>query len=235
LREMILEIFSQLIEPIRSRVYNIVSRGVIELAKDTEGMQVLKAAILADENRDDIEYFQDYGFTSVPLAGAEALIVCPQGNRDHMIAVKVADRRFRLKGLTAGEVALYTDEGDKIVFKRGNKIEVVAATKVTLTTPLAEFSADVIIKGNLDVDGNETVKGDEIVKGTSAVTGAITSLASVTAPAVTGSATVSGPSIVAATSLTVAGEELNDYKNHTHDYQDDDGTSETTKQTAGVN
>lgn len=139
MREMIREAFSILIEPLRSRVYNIVSRGVLELAKDTEGMQVLKAAILADENRDDIEYFQDYGFTSVPKAGAEALVICPQGNRDHMIAVKVADRRFRLKGLAEGEVALYTDEGDKIVFKRGGTIEVVAATKLEVKSPLVEL------------------------------------------------------------------------------------------------
>lgn len=232
--------FEQMIRPLRARVYNIVSRGVLELAKDTEGMQTLKAAILAGENRDDIEYFQDYGFTSVPKAGAEALVICPQGNRDHMIAVKVADRTVRLKGLETGEVAIFTDEGDKIHLKRNNNIEVVAATKVTLTTPLAEFSENVVIKGNLDVEGNETVKGNETVEGNSTVegtadvTGAVTSAASVEAPTVTGSTTVLSPAIAAATSLTVAGEELNQYKTHTHDYNDV-GAPSNPNTTGGVN
>lgn len=226
--------FDMMIRPVRARIYNIVSRGVLELAKDGEGMQMLKAALLADENRDDIEYFQDYGFTSRPKAGAEALVVCPQGNRDHMIAVKVADRRFRLKDLQNGEVAIYTDEGDKIHFKRGNNIEVVAATKVIITCPESEFSGNVTIKGNATIEGNETVQGNEIVEGTSAVTGAITSDASVTAPALTGSATVASPAITAALSLIVNGQELNDYQNHTHSYTDA-GAPSNPNQTGGVN
>lgn len=44
------------------------------------------------------------------------------GNRAQGLAVKVDDRRYRLKGLACGEVALYTDEGDKIHLERGNLI-----------------------------------------------------------------------------------------------------------------
>jgi len=142
-----------MLKPLRNRVYNIVSRAVLEMANDSKKMQALKVAVLAGENRDDVEYFQDYGFTSVPLPGAEALVVCPQGNREHMIAVKVGNRTVRLKDLAEGEVAIYTDEGDKIHLKRGNNIEVVAATKVLVTTPEAEFSGNVKIQGNLTVIG----------------------------------------------------------------------------------
>ena len=124
MREQIREAMTSMIKPLRNRVYNIISRAVLEAANDSGNMQVLKISVLAGENRDDVEYFQDYGFTSVPLPGAECLIVCPQGNREHMIAIKVGNRNFRLKALKNGEVALYTDEGDKIHFKRGNIIDI---------------------------------------------------------------------------------------------------------------
>ena len=46
------------------------------------------------------------------------------GNRTSGIVVCVEDKRYRLKGLESGEVALYTDEGDSLVLKRDNTIEI---------------------------------------------------------------------------------------------------------------
>ena len=129
----------------------LIARGVVEAAKDDKGMQLIKASILAGEDRDNVERFQQYGFTSVPLEGSEVIIVCPQGNREHMIAIAADDRRYRLKGMENGEVALYTDEGDKIHIKRGGAIEVVAATEVHVKSPLVklgENAAEALMKGN---------------------------------------------------------------------------------------
>lgn len=140
-----------MMRPLRNRVYMMISRAVVEMARDTEGMQVLKATVLAGEDRDDIERFQNYGFTSVPLKGSEALVLCPAGNREHMIAVAVDNRTLRLKGLEEGEVAIYTDEGDKIHIKRGGTIEVISAAKVHLSAPAVELGAaatESVIKGN---------------------------------------------------------------------------------------
>jgi phage baseplate assembly protein V len=96
----------------------MISRAVVELADDSTGIQSLKLSALADEERDEVERFQDYGFTGVPIFGAEAVVVCPQGNREHMIAIKVDNRLFRLKGLLPGEVAMYTDELVSLQFNR---------------------------------------------------------------------------------------------------------------------
>lgn len=134
-----------------------------------------------DEEFSDREYFQHYGFTSRPLADGE-MVVIREGN--HIVAIASDDRRYRL-ALEAGEVALYTDEGDKIHLRRGRRIEVVAgakvvvtspevevvaSVKVTLTTPLVEASQDVTVQGNL------------VVHGTAAVTGALSSATSVSDP-----------------------------------------------------
>ena len=139
MREQMQNVFAAMVKPLRNRVYNIISRAVLEAANDSGKMQVLKIGVLAGENRDDVEYFQDYGFTSRAKAGAECLVVCPQGNREHMIAVKVGDRTVRFKDLGEGEVAVYDDGGNYIHLKTGGTIEVKAATKVDVDAPLVEL------------------------------------------------------------------------------------------------
>ncbi len=113
---------TDLIKPLRNKIVGMNTRAVIESIDDSMKMQLAKISLLKGQNRSKVERFQDYGFTSVPHDGAEGIVICPQGNSDHMILIKVDDRRFRLKALAKGEVALYTDEGDKIYLKRGGKI-----------------------------------------------------------------------------------------------------------------
>ncbi len=139
---------------IKTRIANMVTRAVVKLVDDAKKFQELQVDMLNGETRDEVERVQNYGFTSVPLAGAEAVAVCVGGRRDHSIVIACDDRRYRLKGLTNGEVAIYTDEGDKIVMKRGGTIELTASTKVHLVTPLVECSTDLKVLGKLDVTGN---------------------------------------------------------------------------------
>ena len=146
--------------PVRQRLALMFSRAVVLLVQDSLKLQGLQISLLADEVRDDVERFQNYGFTSHPLAGAEAVAASVAGNRDHVLVIAVDDRRYRLRGLAAGEVAIYTDEGDKVVLKRGGTIEVTAATKVRLVTPLVECTADLHVAGNITSGTNITAAGD---------------------------------------------------------------------------
>ena len=98
----------------------------------------------------DRELFQHYGFTSRPLAGSEAVIV---RNGDIYISVAEDDRRYRL-AVASGEVALYSDEGDKIVLKRGRNIEITAGTKVKITAPATEITGNLTVGGNVQASGN---------------------------------------------------------------------------------
>jgi phage baseplate assembly protein V len=138
-------------QPMRDRIKMMVARGVIKAISDSGGIQTLQAGLLADELKDGLERFQQYGFTSHPHAGAEAAIMFMGGNRDHGVVIAVDDKRYRLKGLQGGEVALYTDEGDKVVLKRGNNIEITtktltikAETKVRMETPTLEVTGNII-------------------------------------------------------------------------------------------
>lgn len=108
----------------------------------------------------DREYFQHYGFTSRPLAGAEGILL-KQGN--NIILIASDDRRYRIEAAD-GEVALYTDEGDHIHMKRGRVVEintdtlkVAAATQVLLETPLVKTTGEV--KAELDITDHITGSG----------------------------------------------------------------------------
>lgn len=137
--KLLRKIVDRMIKPLRTRILMTIARAVVESLKDTGGLQVMKIDVLAGENRDNVERFQNYGFTSVPFPGAEAVVVFQGGNREHGLIIAVDDRRYRLKGLENGEVAIYTDEGDKIHFKRGGIIQIVASSKVDVDANLVEL------------------------------------------------------------------------------------------------
>lgn len=155
----------KLIAPLRRRVALMVGRCVVNLVNDALKMQAVQINLLSDETLDRVERLQNYGFTSHPRPGAEGLAVAVGGSRNHTVLIVCDDRRYRLTGLAEGEVALYDDLGSKVVLKRGNVIEVTAATKVHLVTPLVEMSADAKILGKLDVTGKITGLGGMAISG----------------------------------------------------------------------
>ncbi len=140
------------VAPLARSMRLMLGRAVVKLVDDTKQMQELQLQLLADELGDGAEHFQPYGFTSNPQPGAEAIVGSIGGNRSHLVALVVDDRRYRLKNMAPGEVALYTDEGDYIWFKRGGDLEIKTAMKVVLTTPLVETSQDLHVKGSIACD-----------------------------------------------------------------------------------
>lgn len=126
---------------IRNRIQMMVSRAVVELVNDGAGIQSLQLSGLADELIEDAERLQDYGFTSVPFPGAEAVLVFAGGLRSHGLVVAVGDRRYRLSGLEQGEVALYDDQGQQLVLKRAG-IRVVSPLKIEIEAPEVTVTAD---------------------------------------------------------------------------------------------
>ncbi len=166
--------FRKFIDPLKRRILLAISRAVVETIKDDEGIQKIQASLLADEVQDDMERFQNYGFTSHPHKGSEGIAVFPGGDRSHGILIVVDNRQYRLKGLQEGEVALYTDEGDYIKLKRGNEIEIVthtltvnATSAVQITTPSfnvtapnSNFVGNVGIAGSLSMLNSNGGSGD---------------------------------------------------------------------------
>ncbi|WP_162290941.1 phage baseplate assembly protein V [Erythrobacter colymbi] len=126
---------------LEGRVRGMVARAIVRLVDDARQAQELQIELLADESQDAVERFQNYGLTSVPHAGAEALVVFAGGLRSHGVVLAVEDRRYRLTGLQDGEVALFDDLGNVVKLGR-EAISVTAVTKLTVEAPAIEVSCD---------------------------------------------------------------------------------------------
>lgn len=148
----------QEIRNLKNRVMMAFARGVLRSVNDAGGRQVLQAEFLKGELRDGVEYMQHYGFTSHPHAGADVAVAFLAGNREQGIAVAVGDRRYRLKALQTGEVALYDDLGNKVQLLR-DMVKIEAVQHLEATAPTTKLISDVTIEGSLTVNGNMATTG----------------------------------------------------------------------------
>ena len=115
-----------------ARVRGMVGRAVINLVNDATRLQALQVTMMADQVADDVERFQQYGVTSVPLPGAEGIALAVGGSTAHTVVISVDDRRYRLTGLQGGEVALYDDLGHKVHLTRNGIVIDGAGQQVTM-------------------------------------------------------------------------------------------------------
>ena len=142
------------------RLGMLLGRCSLALVNAASKMQTLQVRLLAGEVKDGIEHFEPYGFTANPHPGAEGVAAFFAGDRSHGVVLCIADRRFRLKELKPGEVALYTDEGDRLHFKRGRVIEVETATLRVTASEAVEFTTPVIrTTGRIESAGDQIAAG----------------------------------------------------------------------------
>lgn len=139
---------------LKRKVALTVSRAVIALVRDAAKLQAVQVSLLDEEARAECERFQEYGFTSVPFPDAEAVALAVGGSRSHIVIVACDDRRYRKKDMQQGEVALYTDEGDYVLLKRGRIVEIKAGAKVRVDAPLAEMTGDLHVMGSITCDND---------------------------------------------------------------------------------
>jgi len=106
------------IRRLAGRLRLVVARAVLGLVNDAAKLQAVQVTLQEGVVRDQVERFQQYGLTGVPLSGAEGIALAVGGSTDHTVVIAVDDRRYRLKGLQTGEVALYDDIGHKVYLTR---------------------------------------------------------------------------------------------------------------------
>lgn len=139
----------RILAPIIRRVRLMVGRAVIAVINDGLKMQTAQASLLDGEVCDGVERFQNYGFTSVPLPGAEGVYLSIGGDRDHGALIAVDDRRYRLKSLQSGELAIYTwkdqeAHGHRIIFRNDGSIEVKAKNITVKASETVRIEGDVV-------------------------------------------------------------------------------------------
>lgn len=144
----------RLLAAFHRRLVLLAARAVILQSTDGGTLQRLQVRALAGEALDGVERLGEYGFASRPLPGATGLLVCLGGNRDHPVMVGTEDTRHRMRNLAPGETAIYTDEGDMVVLRRGRTIEIVAGGAVAIQAPEVTLTGDLVVAGSISAAGH---------------------------------------------------------------------------------
>lgn len=160
------------VEPITHRVKHMVARAYLHQTDDQPVTQEMQVEISRGEVRDKVDRLQNYGFTSVPLEGAEAIVLSIGGDRGHPVVVVCDDERYRHKELQAGEVAIYHHQGDLIELLNDNVIHIKTAKKVFIESDdvvHVKSKNDVVVKstdGKIYLEAETHIVGNLIVHGT---------------------------------------------------------------------
>lgn len=138
----VVAVVRRLVEPVLHRVKLLAQRGVVRASNDGTKALSLELAVLSKETLREVERFAHFGLTSRPPAGAEVVVLCLGGGRDHPVVVADEDRRERPTGvLGAGETCIYATGGARIVLRANGSVEITAA-------------GDLKVTGNVDATGN---------------------------------------------------------------------------------
>ena len=158
-----IDAIQKVVAPLQRRIMLAVGRAILNAVYDGGKVQLVQASMLADEVRDKMERMAEYGFTSVPLPGAQAVAVFVGGERGHGVVVATGDPRCRMSGLDPGEVALYDDQGQSVHLTRAGIVIKGAGKPIIITdAPKARFEMDIEATGNItdNVDsGGRSMQG----------------------------------------------------------------------------
>lgn len=104
------------LERLYRRVLGLVLRGRLTLIDDTKAAQLVQVKFKSDDIRDKLPRVQDFGVTSVPLPGADVIVVNLAGERSNGVVIAVNDQARRPTGLQAGDVCVYDGHGHTVRF-----------------------------------------------------------------------------------------------------------------------
>lgn len=150
------------------RLRLIADRAIVTLVNDALQRQNLQLKVLADEGADDVERFQNYGHTSVPPTGSEAIVLGLGGARAGLVAIAVEHKGVRPKDLEAGDSCLYHLEGHNITLGKDGLAELSAKSVITTAEEQTlTISPENEILGALHVTLNITTDADVIINGKS--------------------------------------------------------------------
>jgi phage baseplate assembly protein V len=150
----------RVMSPMARRLRLMVGRCLLETVNDGLQRQNVQVRLLSGEVADEVEHYQQGGFTSVPLPGAVGLFLASGGKRSGLAAFLLENKDKRLKNLKAGDTAIYhIGEGHHLVLKENGvallvckRFEVQASEQVAFETPLTTFS------GAVEITGTSTAK-----------------------------------------------------------------------------
>lgn len=124
---------------ISNKIYSMIGRAILTAINNSGKVQRIQIKGVSGETLTDIDRIQEYGLETYPEISkdTEVIIVCPDGNREQAIAIKIGIRNGRPTDLNEGEIKLYTKFGNKILLDKDGKIALNGdSEELTLWGPL---------------------------------------------------------------------------------------------------
>ncbi|OTP79496.1 phage baseplate assembly protein V [Caballeronia sordidicola] len=150
------------------RILLMLARGTITLVDDSKTVQSVQVRVNALELIPDVPRFAEYGYTSNPPAGTQAVLGAKNGDRNDVIVIATSNATYRLTGLATGEMAIHDDKGQSVYLSAGGIIIKGGGLPITLTdtpkiraeTPLLECTGDIV--DNCDTTGR-SMAADRVI------------------------------------------------------------------------
>jgi phage baseplate assembly protein V len=154
------------VERLWRRVRMMVAPVKITATNDTGPVHRVQARAMAPETIDNLPVLQIYGLASHAAAGSDAVAIFIAGDRSNGMIVATGNQQFRLRGLQAGEVALYTDEGDVVKLARGRVVQITTGTKLEIVAPTVTITGKdggkAVVNLTGDIHATGTITADTI-------------------------------------------------------------------------
>jgi phage baseplate assembly protein V len=150
------------------RIMHVISRGRARFVDDSGNVQKLQAEIITGVIQDKLPRLAEYGFQSVPPAGADLVLVYLGGNSTDGVVIATGHQQYRVKNLAEGEVCLSDNLGQRVYLSaagirvEGASLPIQINTTSTLTINAA---GGVTLNNNLTVVGNTTFTGQVSANG----------------------------------------------------------------------
>jgi phage baseplate assembly protein V len=168
------------IRQIWNRVLSMIGRGRTTAGPNDAGsVQMLQLTLGPLETRDGTPRVAEFGFTSAPPVGSDAVLVFLGGNRKTGIVIATGHQQTRPTGLNAGESQIYdafgksiylTEDNGIVINANGAPVTVNDATTVTINaiseivmnTPTLQVNGDIVATGNVS-DGKRSMAADRAI------------------------------------------------------------------------
>lgn len=112
----------RMLAPVKRRVSLMVTRAIINLIDDSDGMQLVQLDRLSDVTSDEAEHFQPFGLSSHPPKESEAIGLAVGGDQDHIVAICAQHRDHRPTNLNEGETKIYSAHGNTLLLDSNGNI-----------------------------------------------------------------------------------------------------------------
>lgn len=131
-----------LLEPVFNRIRLMIGRCVVIATRYNSGDLESDIELVAGERRRDVEFVQQYGFSSRPKGNVSGVALFVGGSRDNGVVIATNGDDIGEK-LEEGEVLVHSPHGQKILLKSDGNIEISCS-----------LGSKVLCKNDLIVDGN---------------------------------------------------------------------------------